>query len=71
MRLDHDFGLYLINKALRAEDYSLEDFFLPYYQNPWDLTNGNLLILHELSYNQEKLAISAMQREQHLNADQH
>ena len=51
MRLDHDFGLYLINKALRAEDYSLEDFFLPYYQNGWDLTDGNPLILHELSYN--------------------
>ena len=70
-RPDHDFGLYLINKALRAEDHSLEDFFLPRYQNPWDLTDGNPLILHELSYDREKLAISATQREQHLNADQH
>ena len=70
-RPDHDFGLYLIDKALRAEDRSVEDFFLPYYRNRWDLTDGNPQILHELSYDQEKLAISTAQREQHLNADQH
>jgi len=68
-RPDHDLGLYLINKALRAEDHSLEDFFLPHHRNRWELTDGNPQILHELSYDREKLAISAAQREQHLNAD--
>ena len=48
----------------------MEDFFLPYYRNRWDLTDGNPQILHELSYDKEKLAISAAQKEQHLNANQ-
>src|SRR6266480_3973745 len=69
-RPDHDFGLYLINKALKAEGRSLEDFFLPRNRNYWELTNSNPQILYELSYDRKKLAISAVQREQYLNADQ-
>jgi PIF1-like helicase/Helitron helicase-like domain at N-terminus/Helicase len=69
-RPDHDLGLYLINKALKVEDRTLEDFYLPHYCNSWELTDGNPQILQELSYDRERLARSAAERESHLNIDQ-
>jgi len=69
-RPDLDYGLYLIDKALSADDRKLQDFGLPQYQNSWARIEGNPQIRWELAYDCAQLNESATRQELLLNVDQ-
>jgi hypothetical protein len=65
-----DYGLYLIERALQAEDRQLADFNLPAYQHDWGRDLGNPYLRAERDYDRDGLARSATIGESLLNAGQ-